>query len=68
MIFKSAREEESDGELIILERVNDDLDEGRNHLFIIALVKSIYDNDRRWNWCIHRPNRFDDQLLELPFE
>jgi hypothetical protein len=47
MIFNSAREEESDGELILSQRASDDLDEIRNHLFIIAFVESIYDNDRR---------------------
>jgi hypothetical protein len=68
MIFNSAREEESNGESILSQRASDDLDEVRNHLFIIALVESIYDNDRRSNSWIHRPNRFCDQLSELAFE
>jgi hypothetical protein len=68
MIFNSAREEKSDGQSILSKRASDDLDEIRNHLFIIALVESIYDNDRRWNSWIHRPNRFHDQLSELAFE
>ena len=47
MIFNSAREEESDGGLIISKRASHDVDEVCNLFFIIALIKSIYDNDRR---------------------
>jgi len=52
MILNSAREEESDAELISSKRASHDVDEVRNHFFIIALIKSIYDNDHRWNWWI----------------
>ena len=47
MIVNSAGEEESDGELIISKRASHDVDEVRNLFFVLALIKSIYDNDCR---------------------
>jgi hypothetical protein len=65
VFFDSASEEKSEGESVLSKCTSNDTDEVRHHLFIVALIDSIHDDDHGWERSSHRPNWIDDQFLKL---